>query len=99
MTTPPYFFAELLLGPLRVQASPVPRRKFPHPDDAKRHQRRREFRTWSQSPSRTRDVDRSADRSLTIIRSAVVTHPPFAVSREQMRLNGFRSVFPEPRVG
>ena len=50
----------------------------------------------SQSPNCTRAVDRSADRSLTNIRSAVVTHPPFAVSREQMHPNGFCSGFPEP---
>jgi hypothetical protein len=40
-------------------------------------------------------MDESTDRSLTIIRSAVVTHPRLPFSPEQMRWNRFRSEFPD----
>ena len=44
----------LMLGPLRGQAAPIPRRKFPHSDDAWRHPLRREFPAWQSSPSSSR---------------------------------------------
>ena len=94
MTTPPYVVE--LVAWLIVSSSYSPfHAKAPHPDDARRHPRTLELWAWHQSPSCTSAVDESADHSMTIIRSAVVTHPPFAVSREQMRPDGFRSGFPE----